>query len=185
MYTFLVTLHVLGAVLLVGPFALVALFGSRAIRNRDARDTRRAARLTARLAAGSVIVALLGVAALTRSDRYSFRTPWVIMSLTIYVITMGVATGYMIPTIRRAARQLERGKPEHPVAIEGDSHGTDPAPIAPGPARTESVTAPTETDLLAKERLDNIAGRVIGSGTLVFALIVLITILMVVHPFGR
>jgi uncharacterized membrane protein len=184
-YTFLVTLHVLGAVLLVGPFALVALFSSRAIRNRDARDTRRAARLTARFAAGSVIVALLGVAALTRSDRYSFRTPWVIMSLTVYVIAIGVATGYTLPTIRRAARHLERGEPEHPVAIEDDLRGTDRAPIVAADARAASGTTPTGTDLLAKERLDNIAGRVTGSGTLVFALIVLITILMVVHPFGR
>lgn len=180
MYTFLVTLHVLGAVLLTGPFALVAFLGSRAIRRRDAHDTRLASRLLARFAAGSLLVALLGVAALTRSTRYSFRTPWVIISLTVYVITMGIATGYTLPTMRRAAHQIERGAPEPPL-----ERGTPEAPPAVEGGLPAPEPAPATTGLVANERLDNIAGRVVGSGTLVFALIVLITILMVVRPFGR
>jgi hypothetical protein len=172
-YKFLVTLHVLSAVLLIGPFALAPFLGNRAIRRHGADDTRDAARFMARFAVGSLIVALLGIGALSTSQKYSFRTPWVIISLTLYVIAMGVATGYTAPAIRRAADMLEQGvlgRP--PAAAEGDDEVPPP------------TLAATATDLAAKERLDNVAGRVVGSGTLVFVLIAVITILMVTRPFG-
>jgi uncharacterized membrane protein len=173
-YKFLVTLHVLAAVLLIGPFALAPFLGNRAIRRHDADDTRDAARFLARFAMGSLIVAVLGIGALSLSGRYSFRTPWVIISLTLYVIAMGVATGYTLPAIRRAAGMIEQGVLERPpAATEGD--GETPPP----------TLAATATDLATKERLDNLAGRVAGSGALVFVMIALITILMVTRPFGR
>jgi uncharacterized membrane protein len=173
-YTFLVTLHVLSAVLLIGPFALSAFLGNRAIRRHDADDTRDAGTFMARFAVGSLIVAALGIGALSFSNRYSFRTPWVIISLTLYVIAMGVATGYTAPAIRRAAGMIEQGVLQRPPdAAEGDGEG--PPPTLPASA----------TDLATKERLDNIAGRVAGSGALVFVLVALITILMVTRPFGR
>jgi uncharacterized membrane protein len=173
-YTFLVTLHVLSAVLLIGPFALSAFLGNRAIRRHDADDTRDAGTFMARFAVGSLIVAALGIGALSFSNRYSFRTPWVIISLTLYVIAMGVATGYTAPAIRRAAGMIEQGVLERPpAAAEGDAEAPPP------------TLAASATDLAAKERLDNIAGRVAGSGALVLVLIALITILMVTRPFGR
>jgi hypothetical protein len=175
-YKFLVTLHVLSAVLLIGPFALSAFLGNRAIRRHDADDTRDAARFMARFAIGSLVVAALGIGALSVSNRYSFRTPWVIISLTLYVIAMGVATGYTAPAIRRAAGMIEQGVLDRPPAVvEGDADADVPPP----------TLAATATDLAAKERLDNLAGRVAGSGALVFVLIALITILMVTRPFGR
>jgi uncharacterized membrane protein len=173
-YKFLVTLHVLGAVLLIGPFALAPFLGNRAIRRHDADDTRDAGTFLARFAIGSLIVAALGLGALSVSGKYSFRTPWVIISLTLYVVAMGVATGYTLPAIRRAAGMIEQGVLERPPApAEGDGEAPPP------------TLAATATDLATKERLDNLAGRVAGSGTLVFVMIALITILMVTRPFGR
>ncbi|GIH12052.1 DUF2269 family protein [Rugosimonospora africana] len=176
MYKLIVTLHVLAAVLLIGPFALAAFLGHRAIRRHDAEDTRAAARLMARFGLGSLLVALLGVGALSSSDRYTFRTPWVIISLTLYVVTMGVATGYTVPAIRRAAAMIEQIVPERL-----------PAPESGEQNKTEEVAAPPMAtgDLVAKQRLDAVAGRIAGSGGLVLLLIVLITILMVTRPFGR
>jgi hypothetical protein len=172
-YTFLVTLHVLGAVLLTGPFILAAFVGRRAIRRRDAGGIRSAARLMAIFATGSLVVALLGVGALSLSNRYSFGTPWVIISLTLFVVAMAVATGYTVPALRRAGGMVEHGVLDKP-----------PAPTARDDATPEPTLAATATDLAAKERLDNTAGRVAGSGALVLVLIVIITILMVIHPFG-
>jgi uncharacterized membrane protein len=164
-YKFLLTLHVLSAVILIGPFVLVAFMGDRAIRRHDAEDIRRSARYMARFAIGSTIVALLGAATLGLSDRYTFRTPWLIISLTLWLIAMGVATGYTVPAMRRAAHLVEQGV--IPAAAAGE----------------EGVTA-TTTELGIKERLDNIAGRVVGSAALVLVAIILVTILMVVRPFG-
>ena len=181
MYKFVVTLHVLAAVLIIGPFALAGFAGHRAIRRNDADDTRDAARFMARFGIGSLVVALLGVGALGSSDRYTFRTPWVIISLTLYVVAMGVATGYTVPAMRKAAALIEAAdqpvpvEQPAPVAGEGDSEGDTPAP-PPGFASQNAAT---------RERLGGIAGRVIGSGALVLVLVALITILMVTRPFGR
>lgn len=112
MYKFLLTLHVLSAVLLIGPFVLVAFMGDRAIRRHDAEDIHRSARYMARFAIGSALVAVLGAAALGLSDRYTFRTPWVIISLTLWLVAMGVATGYTVPALRRAAHIVEHDEQE-------------------------------------------------------------------------
>jgi uncharacterized membrane protein len=178
-YTFVVTLHVLAAVLLMGPFALAGFWGHRAIQRRDADNTRDAARFMARFGLGSLLVALLGVGALASSTKYTFRTPWVIISLTLYVVAMGIATGYTVPAMRKAAALIEAGAapPDRPapVAGEGDIEGDAPQEPAGFSAAGEA----------ARERINGIAGRVIGSGALVALLIAAITILMVTRPFGR
>jgi uncharacterized membrane protein len=174
-YKLIVTLHVLAAILIIGPFALAAFLGRRAIRRHDAGLTRDAARIMARFGLGSLLVALLGVGALSSSDRYTFRTPWVIISLTLYVITMGLATGYTVPAMRRAAGLIEQGAPggQPTPGREADrSEDTAPEPMGAG-------------DVALKERLDNVSGRIAGSGLLVLLLLVAITVLMVTRPFGR
>jgi uncharacterized membrane protein len=170
-YKFLLTLHVLSAVLLIGPFVLVAFMGDRAIRRHDAEDIRRSARYMARFAIGSTLVAVLGAATLGLSDRYTFRTPWVIISLTLWLIAMGVATGYTVPAMRRAAHMIEQG------VLTNTGENTEAAATA--------ATTATAAELGVKERLDNIAGRVVGSAALVLVAFVLITILMTVRPFGN
>lgn len=202
MYTFVLTLHVLAAVLIIGPFALAAFSGHRAIRRDDPDDTRDAARFMARFGAGSLLVALLGVGALAGSDRYTFRTPWVIISLTLYVVAMGVATGYTVPAMRKAAALIEASagrqaapvaaEPPAPMAGEGDTDDDEaPEPAGFSAANAADVTAGNATadaaaaNAATRERLNGIAGRVIGSGALVLVLVALITILMVTRPFGR
>jgi uncharacterized membrane protein len=174
MFTLLVTLHVLAAVLVMGPFALGGLRGYRAIRRRDADDTRGAARSMAIFSIGTVLVVLLGFAALGLSKRYTFHSPWVIISITLYVVAMGIATGYTVPALRKAARMIDEGVLPAPQAKS-----------APDDETTATTLSATATDLAAKERLDSVAGRVAGSGALILVWVAVITILMVVRPFGR
>jgi uncharacterized membrane protein len=184
-YTFVVTLHVLSAVLIVGPFTLAAFSGHRAVRRYDADDTRDAARWMARFGVGSLLIALLGIGAVQASDKVTFRTPWVIISLTLYVIMMALATGYTVPALRRAARLLEEGglrRPEIPSmsSPDGEPGGADGEEAAPPPQISTNAN-----ELVAKEHLDNIAGRIAGSGGLVLLAAILITVLMVSKPFGN
>jgi hypothetical protein len=92
---------------------------------------------------------------------------------------MGVATGYTVPAMRKAGALIEAGaapldRPA-PVAGEGDIEGDSPQEPAGFSAAAEAT----------RERINGIAGRVIGSGALVALLIAAITILMVTRPFGR
>jgi hypothetical protein len=195
-YTFVVTLHVLSAVLIVGPFTLAAFSGHQAVKRYDADDTRDAARWMARFGVGSLLIALLGIGAVQASDKVTFRTPWVIISLTLYVLMMALATGYTVPALRRAARILEEGglpRPEIPPVSpsyaepdresDGESDGGKGEGSQEEPPPLQISTNATE--LVVKERLDNIAGRIAGSGGLVLLAAVLITVLMVSKPFGN
>lgn len=170
MYELIVTLHVLGAILVVGPFPLAALAGYRAVRTLDADGTRTAARWMAWFGTASLVVAVLGLGALFSSDRFTIRTPWIIISITLYLLMMALATGYTVPALRKAAKLIDSGVPQRPAVPSGDE-------AAP------PVSA-TATDLAAKERLDAVAGRIGGSGTLVLLAVVALTVLMVVKPFG-
>src|SRR5262249_47472330 len=125
-----------------------------------------------------------------------------IISLTLYVVAMGVATGYTVPAMRKAAALIEAsaGRSAAQVAPVGPVAAGPPAPMAgegdpddeaaPEPAGVASAEAAATTEAAAanaatRERLNGIAGRVIGSGALVLVLVALITILMVTTPFGR
>jgi len=178
MYTFLVTLHVLAAVLIIGPFALATFVGHRAIKRRDQVGVRDAVRTMRWFALGSLLVAVLGAGALSQTHEWSFRSPWVTISMTLYVIALGVATGHTVPSLRRAGRLLEGGVLAAPAPAQPATDGTD-APAAP-----ETVSA-TATELGTKEHLDRLAGRIAGSGGIVLLILALITILMAARPFGK
>jgi hypothetical protein len=173
-YKFVVTLHVLAAVLVIGPLVLAALTGYRAVRRHDPAGTRSAATLLARANIGTVVIALLGFWAVSTSDRVDFRTPWVVISITLWIIMGGVASALATPALRKAARLLNEGVPARPVAAQPE--GDEGAP----PAQYSA----TATELVAKERLDQLAGRIAASGGLVALAAVAITVFMVVKPFG-
>jgi len=161
--TFLKALHVLSAVMLVGPLMSAPFIGRRAIRRRSADGVRMAATQTRAYGAGTVLTALLGVLTLLASDsRYQFRTPWVIISMTLYVVALGLVFFYAVPALHKAARMVEEGVIERPDG--------------------QPLTASSD-DLLVKERLDAITARVAGAGFLVLLVFAAITLLMVVRPF--
>jgi uncharacterized membrane protein len=164
--TFLKALHVLTAVLLVGPLMAAPFTGRQAIRRRSADGVRMAATQTTFYGAGSVLTALLGVATVVVSNnKYTFSAPWIVISSTLYIIALGLVFFYAVPALRKAAKLVEEGV-------------LTPADEPEAPAQTA-----TTQDLRAKERLDAITGRVLGAGILVLLVFVVITLLMVYRPF--
>jgi hypothetical protein len=178
-YRFLVTLHVLAAVLVIGPLVLAGLTGYRAVRRHDPVGARSAATTLARANIGAAVVAVLGFGALSFSERATFRTPWVVISITLWIIMGGLASGLGGPALRKAARILDVGVPARPaVTVPADNGEGEGEAAAPAP-----ITA-TATELVAKERLDNLAGRIATAGVLVTIAAVAIVVFMVVKPFG-
>jgi uncharacterized membrane protein len=162
--TFLKALHVLSAVMLIGPLMTAPFIGRRAIRRRSAEGVRMAADQTRLYGAGSLLTALLGVATLLGSGgRYQFRTPWVIISMTLYVVALGLVFFYAAPALHKAAKLVEEGV-------------IDAAP------EEDALTA-TAGDLRLKEQLDAITARVSGAGFVVLLVFAMITLLMVIRPF--
>ncbi|GAA0732976.1 hypothetical protein GCM10010199_50680 [Dactylosporangium roseum] len=157
MQRFVVMLHVLAAVLLIGPLVLTGFWGRGAIRRGDADGTRQAFRVARWATAGSLLVAVLGALAVAWSGRYSFGTPWVVIATTLYLVLLGVSAGYTVPALRRAGLLLQR---------------------------RSAVTALEEPDDTERDRLSGLASRLAGAGGLSLAVAATIVILMVLRPFG-
>jgi uncharacterized membrane protein len=171
MQTFLQMLHVLAAVFVVGPLALVPFEGLRGIRRRDADEVGRAATWTIVLGIGSVVVFLFGVVVTATSPRYTFRTTWVVISMTLYVVALVLIFAWAVPALRKAARMVGVGVLDQPAGTAPEQ--PDPVVTASGP------------QLATKGELDTIVGRVAAAGGVNLLLFMLITALMVVRPFGR
>ena len=179
MTTFVLTLHVLAAVFLIGPMAIAPMMGMRAIRRHDARGVHEAARTTTLYTLLSLVVAGLGfLLTAVGSDRWSFGDAWIVISTTLYVIALLLGIGVVAPGLTGAARLLDAS-----TTVPATPLTTPTAPDAtaetPEPAGTDTATI----DVEARRKVDAAYGRVAASSGIVALLLLIIVILMVVRPF--
>jgi uncharacterized membrane protein len=164
-HTFLKTLHVVAAVFLIGPLVVIPMSGLRAIRVGDLSAVRNAARQTTLYGLLAILVFALGAAVVpTESEHYNFGTPWVTISMTLFIVALGIILGVLVPALTKAASLLEARTTPAPTIADGE----DAAPAA-------TVTDP---------QVDAARGRVAASSGVASLLLVVITVLMVVKPFG-
>jgi uncharacterized membrane protein len=181
-------LHVLLAIFLIGPLAMIPMTALRSIRGRDARQLHGAARQTMIYGLASILVFLLGFAVVgtePSNHKISLGVPWLTISMTLYVIALVLVLVVLVPSLRRAARLIDKGvldtktalaTPAKP-AVSGEDGDTATEVVEP------TLTA-TAADLAGKERLDAIYGRTAGIAGLVTLLFAVIIVLMVTRPFG-
>lgn len=202
MHTFLVTLHVVAAVFLIGPMAIAPMSGLRGIRQQDAGVTRAAARQTMLYALLSLLVFGLGVAVVPTGHDYTFGTAWITISMTLYLIVLLVTTLVVAPSLGQAVKLLTSGSSvDTSVAAGATDVGRDVADaVTPGsperPAPTDPggspPTAPLDDPATAGRpalsadalrKLDAVRGRVAVTSGICALLLLVITVLMVVKPF--
>ncbi|MFG1928083.1 DUF2269 family protein [Cryptosporangium sp. NPDC048952] len=176
MTKFVLTLHVLAAVFLIGPMAISPMMGMRAIRRHDARGVHEAARTTTLYTLLSLVVAALGfVLIAVGNGRWSFGDAWVTISMTLYVIALLLGIGVVAPGLTGAARLLDVSTPvpATPVTVSDTTVETTE------PAGTDTATIDVET----RRKVDAAYGRVAASSGIVALLLIIIVIFMVVRPF--
>ncbi|HEY8451618.1 MAG: hypothetical protein FWJ70_13480 [Micromonosporaceae bacterium] len=186
MSTFLNAVHVLLAVLVVGPLVAAPLVARRAVARREPRVVRLAANQAALFGAGSVVVALLGVATVLTGDRWTMTTPWVLISATLVVVALGLTWGYLVPALRRAAAIAAS-----PGPADGPAPGPDIRPDGDagpegdtGPQASATPRADAGREEARRLRLDRIAARITGAGWLLVLTYAAIVVLMTVRPFS-
>ncbi|GAA0267110.1 DUF2269 family protein [Cryptosporangium japonicum] len=176
MTKFVLTLHVLAAVFLIGPMAIAPMIGMRAIRRHDARGVHEAARTTTLYTLLSLVVAALGFVLIGVSNgRWSFGDAWITISMTLYVIALLLGIGVVAPGLTGAARLLDASTPVPATQVPV----TDTAVETPEPAGTDTATIDVET----RRKVDAAYGRVAASSGIVALLLIIIVIFMVVRPF--
>lgn len=118
MDTLFAVLHVVGAVFIIGPMAILPMTAMRAVRAGNAAQVGTLAKSTNLFALLSLIVFVLGFALVGMADpkyHLSVGTPWVLWSVILYVVALGLTLFLVVPTMRRASEALEA-----PVAAAAD-----------------------------------------------------------------
>lgn len=100
-------LHVVGAVFIVGPMAILPMTGMRAIRAGQGGQVTVLARSTFVFSLLSLLVVVLGfgILGVTTHDT-KVTTPWVLSSLILYVIAFALSVFGVVPALRSAAERL-------------------------------------------------------------------------------
>ena len=113
METLLNVLHVLTAVFVIGPMAVLPMTAMRSLRAGHGDQVSSLARSTVVFSIGSVVVALLGFALLGMTgDEHgtSVSTPWVLWSVIAYLVALGLTLFLVVPAMRAAAAGARSGR---------------------------------------------------------------------------
>lgn len=122
MDTVLTVLHVVAAVFLVGPMAILPMTALRALRAGEWSMVSTLAVSTRVFSLASLLVAVLGFGVVgTADERFdlSVTTSWVLTSIILYVIALALSLAVVVPAMKRAAGELEGGRGEAARALYG------------------------------------------------------------------
>ena len=122
MDTVLTVLHVVAAVFLVGPMAILPMTALRALRAGEWSMVSTLAVSTRVFSLASLLVAVLGFGVVGTADKrfdLSVTTSWVLTSIILYVIALALSLAVVVPTMKRAAGELEGGRGEAARALYG------------------------------------------------------------------
>lgn len=121
-------LHVVSAVFVVGPMAILPMTAMRAIRAGHGAQVQSLARSTQIFALLSLLVVAFGFGILgfTTHDT-TITTGWVLWSLILYVVALGVTLFLVVPAMQKAADDLLATR-----TSAGSAGGTGPAPAGSG-----------------------------------------------------
>lgn len=122
MQTLFAVLHVVTAVFVVGPMAVLPMSALRPIRHGHPEHAVAAARSTRLFTVLSVIVAVLGFGLVGLADpRYelSVTTPWVLASIVLYAVAVVVSLAVTVPTLHAMGAGRVSGGPGRVAAASG------------------------------------------------------------------
>ncbi len=111
MEALLAMLHVVGAVFVIGPMAILPMTAMRAIRAGQGAQVAVLARSTFVFGLASLAVAVLGFGVLGVSSQEekhaTISTPWVLVSIVLYAVALALTLLAVVPSLRSAAEHLQ------------------------------------------------------------------------------
>jgi uncharacterized membrane protein len=122
MDTLLTALHVVAAVFVIGPMAILPMTAMRAVRAGSGPVVEVLARATRVFTLASIVVAFLGFAVLgsvAKTDKISVTTGWVLASIVLYLIALGLSLFLVVPALESAGAALATGGADAGRAVYG------------------------------------------------------------------
>ncbi|WP_348786756.1 DUF2269 family protein [Leifsonia sp. NPDC080035] len=124
METLFAVLHVVSAVFIVGPMAILPMTAMRAVRAGNAGQVEVLAKSTNLISLLSLLVVLFGFGVMGLADKkydLSITTPWILWSIILYAIALALTLFLVVPTMRRAAESIRAGEASKYPAIAAGS----------------------------------------------------------------
>ncbi|WP_431279680.1 DUF2269 family protein [Leifsonia poae] len=143
MDTLFAILHVVTAVFIVGPMAIIPMTAMRAVRAGNASQVRTLAKSTNLLSLLSLLTVLFGFAVMGMSDpkfNLSVTTPWILWSIIAYLVALALTLFVVVPTMRRAADALD-SVPAAAAPAAAAAAAAAPAPAAAATADSRGYPA--------------------------------------------
>lgn len=116
MGTIMAVVHILAAVFLVGPMAVLPMAAGRAIRESDARALNSLTKTSYAVTVSSMAVLVVGFGALGMRDvtkaesaTWSFSSTWIWLSVLLYGVALVLSFALVLPGMRDAAEQMDNG----------------------------------------------------------------------------
>lgn len=106
----LLWLHILVAMVTIGPFFLFDVITPGLVRAGNAPVLRLLERLTKVLGPMTLLIALAGIAMVIDNDGYHFKQGWIIGGLVLYVLLVAIGVGILGTTVTRAVERIEAGE---------------------------------------------------------------------------
>jgi uncharacterized membrane protein len=122
MDTLLNVLHVVTAVFLVGPMAILPMTALRAVRAGNGPMVDLLARSTRVFSLLSLLVAVLGFGVVGTADEQfdlSVTTDWVLASIVAYLVALALSLALVVPALQRAGTELAAGRPDGAGGLYG------------------------------------------------------------------
>lgn len=109
-HTLLDILHVVAAVFLIGPMAILPMSAMRSVRAGDGAAVLTTARSTMIFSLASLLVVVFGFGVLGLTDKkydLSVATPWILISIILYAIALALNVLAVVPALRSAGEHLQ------------------------------------------------------------------------------
>ena len=108
METVVFALHVVAAVFIVGPMAILPMTAMRAVRSGQGGQVAVLAQSTFIFSLLSLLVAVLGFGVIGLNEEgTTISTPWVLSSIILYVVALALNLIAVVPALRSAAEHLQ------------------------------------------------------------------------------
>ena len=120
MDTLFAVLHVVSAVFIVGPMAILPMTAMRAVRAGNASQVHTLAKSTNLFALLSLLTVVFGFGVMGMSDpknKFSVTTPWILWSIIAYVVALGLTLFVVVPAMRKAADALDASPTAAPADV--------------------------------------------------------------------
>jgi uncharacterized membrane protein len=103
-------LHVVAAVFIIGPMAILPMTAMRSVRAGQGGQVATLAKSTFVFTLLSLLVVILGFGVMGMADpkyHLSFTTPWILTSMILYLVALAVSLLLVVPALRAAAVRLQ------------------------------------------------------------------------------